>query len=137
MIDSGLLSECRELAFVAAPELRHALYVVDSAIFDGLPEARSGCLGWAYRQGALVNIPLAERIDEWKGPGPIICLCEDKIRDEYGDDVDSGLRETMTHEIGHVLPVKPYVEISNSRLVENRSDTMGKEQVHPGISWVR
>ena len=119
MIDQGLLDECRQLAFAVAGELRpNPLYIVDGeTTFDDLPEAR-GCLGWAFTMTGIEHIPFRERIDAWKGAGPIIALCEGAIRDAYGDDFDAGLRETMCHEIAHIVPEKPFVEIESLKDID-------------------
>ncbi len=119
MIDQGLLDECREMAFEVAPELQpNPLYIVDGeTTFDDLPEAR-GCLGWAFTMTGIEHIPFRERIDAWKGAGPIIALCEGAIRDAYGDDFDAGLREMTCHEIGHIVPEKPFVEIESLKDID-------------------
>ena len=119
MIDQGLLDECREMAFEVAPELQpNPLYIVDGeTTFDDLPEAR-GCLAWAFTMTGIEHIPFRERIDAWKGAGPIIALCEGAIRDAYGDDFDAGLREMTCHEIGHIVPEKPFVEIESLKDID-------------------
>ncbi len=128
MIDQGLLDECRQLAFAVAGELKpFPLYVVDAEkTFDDLPESR-GCLAWAFTMTGIEHIPFRERINEWTEPGPIIALCEGAIRDEYGDDFDAGLRETMCHETAHVVPASPFVE--NAALADIPVETVRKHQL--------
>jgi len=110
MIDSGLLSECRELAFVIAPELKKSpLYVVDGSIFDGLPTPPGDCLGWAH-DGSYVDYNIRGRLGEsWTTPGPIISLNRHAIQGEYGEQFRDGVLAIFLHELGHVLPPSPHI----------------------------
>lgn len=108
MIPEQKLADLTGFAFSIVPEMDH-LYVVDSTLFDGLPIRRE-CMGWADACG-YVRQPIVDRLESrWQGPAPVICLFENDIRQEYGDDFEAGLLEVMTHELAHCVPVPPPLE---------------------------
>ncbi len=106
MLDAALLSDAKTLAYEVAPELRdQPLYIVDASVFDGLLSGQCDCLGWAA-DGVVTHYDFRSCIgDEWRGPGPIICLRSDEIIEEWpGEHFRVGVLNVLLHEISHVLP---------------------------------
>ena len=128
MIDSGLLAECKTLAFNVAPELtERPLYVCDSDIFTGLPTSRD-CLGWANGMQSATSPLIKNCIQEWSEVGPVIALDGNAIRSEYGDeDFRDGVRATVVHEAAHLLP-------GSSEIFSDDLESMDPSCLH---SWQR
>jgi hypothetical protein len=103
MTDAALLTECRDLALAIAPELSaRPLYVVDAAVFDGLPVDRD-FLGIAIDQ-PYTNWQMADRIDGWHGQGPIVALDFLMIAAVAVSSIRRCTLNVLLHEVAHVLP---------------------------------
>ncbi|QDT06896.1 hypothetical protein K227x_53190 [Rubripirellula lacrimiformis] len=113
MIATSLLDDCRRLAFTVAPELEaNPLYVVDAETLAGTPNP-ADCLGFA-RRGNWMDYETIDRIgDAWTGPGPLIALDGEVIRESHGENFTAAVTGTMVHELAHILPAIEARELSH------------------------
>lgn len=120
MSDTGLFEDCRQLALTCAPELSTApLYIVDAADLVGLPCDRPDCLGWAL-DDYLFDHNIGDRLgDRYRGPGPVIALFTDAIRESVSATGDFAqlVANVVVHEVAHIVPRREILEPGNTNEV--------------------